>query len=761
MAEGALFDLAGNVLQLLGSIIVEEVKLASISTIRAVLLDAEKQSSHNHQIKDWLSKLKDVLHDADDLLDDFSTKVMRRKVMTKKVRPFSSSSNPLAFSPKMGREIKAIREKLNAIAKDKEDFHFSQSLVEPQVMTREDRETYSFVLEDEVIGREDDKKEIMERLFDDNVVENISIIPIVSFGGLGKTTLAQLVYNDENVQTRFEIKTLEMLEHLTKRKHEESLEILQNQLREKLNGKKYLLVLDDLWNENSNKWLLLKNLLICGARGSRILVTTRSESVARIIGAAPSHALRGLPEEKAWSLFVKVAFEQGKLQENEVRISLGKEIMGKSSLLSTKASENDWRYFRSCLLLEITQEEGKENDILSTLKLSYNHLPSYLKQCFAYCRLIPKDYKIDVTTLINLWAAQGFIKLSNSEQLVEDVGREYFMVLLRRCFFQDVQKDEFDIISYCKMHDLMHDLAALVAGMESTMLTSSGEYNGGKLRNLTCNALVSNLNYLRTLDLSELNLRVVPHSIGELKHLRYLDLSKNGDIKFLPNSISKLQNLLTVKLNECHSLKELPRGLEKLVNLRHLDISYCIKLTHMPLGLGHLTSLEILTWFVVRQQWSFGRSGGGLSELKELSNLGGSLLIGGLGHGEDDTVECKATNMKDKQHLQELRLSWDDKWDDGETECYDEMSLEGLQPHPNLRKLELSLYMGVRIPSWVSSLTNLVHFRLFKNRRLQHLPPLNQLPFLKSVSLWEMEALEYISDEDSVSNVLGASSSSS
>uniref|UniRef100_A0A7N2N728 Disease resistance protein RGA3 n=1 Tax=Quercus lobata TaxID=97700 RepID=A0A7N2N728_QUELO len=833
MAEGALFDLAGNVLQLLGSIIVEEVKLASsieteienltdtVTTIRAVLLDAEMQSSHNHQIKDWLSKLKDVLHDADDLLDDFSTQVMRRKVMTKKVRLFSSCSNPLAFSPKMGHEIKAIREKLNAIAKDKEAFHFSQSLVEPRVMTRGDRETYSFVLEDEVIGREDDKKEIMERLFDDNVVANISIIPIVGFGGLGKTTLAQLVYNDKNVQAEFEIKlwvcisdvfdlqriVKEILEHLTKRKHEGSIEMLQTQLREELNGKKYLIVLDDLWNEESNKWLLLRNLLMGGARGSRIIVTTRSENVARIIGATSWHALRGLPEEKAWSLFVKVAFENGQLPKNEAFESLGREIMRKcggvplairtiASLLCTKATENEWRSFKDYELSKITQEE--ENVILSTLKLSYNHLPSYLKQCFAYCRLFPKDYKVDVATLINLWATQGFIKLSDSKQRVEDVGREYFMVLLRRCFFQDVEKDKYDIILYCKMHDLMHDLAALVAGMESTMLTSSGEYNGkkvrhvsfdledssrklsifnikgmkirtiliasvgGKLRNLNCNALISNLNYLRTLDLNELNLCVVPHSIGKLKHLRYLDLSKNSGIKFLPNSITRLLNLRTLKLYGCHSLKELPRGLKKLVNLRHLDVSECSELTHMPLGLGHLTSLEMLPNFVVRQVGSKARSGGGLSELKELSNLGGNLLIEYLGHGEDDMVECKATNMKQKQHLQGLELLWEPYGDDGETECYDEMSLEGLQPHPNLKALYLWNYMGVRIPSWVSSLTNLVHFELYDNRRLQHLPPLNQLPFLKVVRLVRMEALEYIwIDEDSVSNVLGASSSSS
>ena len=181
-----------------------------------------------------------------------------------------------------------------------------------------------------------------------------------------------------------------------------------------------------------------------------------------------------------------------------------------------------------------------------------------------------------------------------------------------------------------------------------------------------------------------------------MSHLRYLDLSKNKNIKFLPNSITRLLNLLTLKLHGCCSLKKLPWDLKKLVNLRHLDVSDCDELTHMPLGLGHLVSLEILPWFVVRQGGSKGRAGGGLSELKELSNLGGSLFIRKLGHGEDDMVECKATNMKQKQHLQVLALLWDEKWDDGETECYDEMSLEGLQPHPNLKELGLSSYMGVR-----------------------------------------------------------------
>ncbi|KAK4592346.1 hypothetical protein RGQ29_016757 [Quercus rubra] len=844
MSQVVAFNLAGKVLELLSPLIREEIKLAccvkadlenlksTVSTIKDVLLDAEKKADASVAVKGWLEKLKDVLHDADDALDDFSTEALQRNVMagnkmTKEVRIFFSSSNQLAFSLKMGHKIKAIRERLDVINKEKEDFHFNVGSNEPQVMNRdrESRDTNSLVREDEVIGRENDKNEIIG-LFDNNVVDDISIVAIVGIGGLGKTTLAQLVYNDENVKfdlklwicisDNLDIKRIvkEVLEQMKEWNHEESIEAMQQKLREKLKGNKCLIVLDDLWNEDYDEWLRLMNLFRGAKMGSRIIVTTRLESVARIIRATSCYFLGVLPKEKAWSLFVKMAFERGQESKYEALVAIGQKIVEYcdglplairtiGSLLYGKTSKIEWQSFLDYELSKLTQQENK---ISSTLKLSYDHLPSHLKQCFAYCRLFPKDHRINVHTLINLWAAQGFIVLVNRKQRFEDVGREYFMKLLWRSFFQDVENDKLGNIESCKMHDLMHDLAGLVSGSESAILNSSEENViekvrhvsfdfvnssrqfsiliptkrkirtiliasvGGTLGNLTRDALISNFNYLRTLDLSELEIHVVPHSIEELKHLRYLDLSENKNIEFLPNSITKLLNLLTVKLNNCSFLKELPRGLENLVNLRHLDISGCYALTHMPLGLGHLTSLEILTEFVVRQEdlkasscnWhkkKQGRSGGGLSELKELSNLGGSLVIRGLGHGEDDTVECKATNMKDKQHLQQLILWWVP--DDGETECYDEMSLEGLHPHPNLKSLVLGSYMGVRIPSWVSSLTNLFSLLLYDNKRLQHLPPLNQLPFLKSVSLEGMEALEYISDEDSVSNVLGASSSSS
>uniref|UniRef100_A0A2N9IJX6 Uncharacterized protein n=1 Tax=Fagus sylvatica TaxID=28930 RepID=A0A2N9IJX6_FAGSY len=198
MAEGVLFDLAGKVLEVAGSFALQEIKLASgvkaelenlkstVSTIQAVLLDAEKKASHSVAVKDWLERLKDLFLDADDLLDDFSTEAMQREVMTgnkmkKEVHIFFSSSNQLAYSLKMGHRIKAIRERLNVIENDMTLFDFIESLSEPQVKIS-DRETYSFVLEEDVVGREDDKKAIIERLFYDNVEENISIIPIVGIG---------------------------------------------------------------------------------------------------------------------------------------------------------------------------------------------------------------------------------------------------------------------------------------------------------------------------------------------------------------------------------------------------------------------------------------------------------------------------------------------------------------------------------------------------------------------------------------------------
>ena len=248
----------------------------------------------------------------------------------------------------------------------------------------------------------------------------------------------------------------------------------------KINGKRYLIVLDDVWNEDREKWFSLKKILIGGARGSRIVMTTRSQRVAKISQPIQPHVLQELDKQHAWSLFKKMAFVEGEELKEASFVNVGKDILKMcvgvplairtiGGLLYFKKSKIEWLSFKDNDLSKIPQNE---NDILPILKLSYNHLPSHLKQCFAYCNLFPKNYKIEKSSLIKMWMAQGFIMLYDEKQCLEDVGHGYLMDLLWRSFFQDVEEDELGNISTFKMHDLMHDIAIQVMGSESTTIYS-------------------------------------------------------------------------------------------------------------------------------------------------------------------------------------------------------------------------------------------------------------------------------------------------
>jgi hypothetical protein len=215
MAEQLLFGAADRIIETLGSLVAKEFRLLwgvgdeierlrnTVSAIKAVLLDAEeKQVAGNHAVGDWLGKLNDVIYDADDLLDAISTEALRREVRTlgkkaKQVRIFFSESNQLAFRLGMGLKIKAIGKRLDAIDADRGRFHLEERHVETQVGCRERDNTHSLVRAEAVIGREDDKKAVIECLMGSNFEENVSVLSIVGIGGLGKTTLAQLVFNDE------------------------------------------------------------------------------------------------------------------------------------------------------------------------------------------------------------------------------------------------------------------------------------------------------------------------------------------------------------------------------------------------------------------------------------------------------------------------------------------------------------------------------------------------------------------------------------
>ncbi|XP_040993755.1 putative disease resistance protein RGA4 isoform X2 [Juglans microcarpa x Juglans regia] len=815
-------------LGLLSSCVKDFEKLKDIVLeLQPVLLDAEEQQAANDEIKAWLEKLTDILYEVEELLDDLSTKALRKELVTRKKKAkqvciFFSKSNQLAFNRRMGPKIKTILNNLDHIANDMRKFHFEERHGKIPVEENRERDHNAFCPE-VLIGRDTEKKAVVDFLMDSNVKENVSILPIVGTGGMGKTTLAQFAFNHERIQEYFQLKMWVNVMSCVSRDDvgmEKTIvrKILESARNEKVTlnpfmnpfmifekeiyGKKYLLVLDNVRINDREKWLRLKRGLIeqYGARGSKILVTTRSEEVADTMCTVKPYYLRGLDEDDSWYLFKRVAFKNGQEPDDEDGIvNVGKEIVRKCEgvpliiitigrLLYFKNSETEWLSFMNNELSRIHLNE--EADILATLKLLiYDQLPQHLKQCFAYSCLFPKNYEIDKSTLINLWIAQGFIKSSNEEdECLEDAGHEYFMDLISRFFFEKVTTDWSGEVTSCKMNDLMHDLAMLIAGPSVTTLNSFTyeedvnkstrhlwvgydiEYylylarliSKAKCRLRTflspsdsepkgmteCDAIFSSFKTLRALQLGSRNLDGLPSSsICKLNGLRYLDLSGMYMMKKLPDSITSLQNLQTLKLCNCSWFEEWPRDFSRLVNLRHLDINGCWKLTYMPRGLGQLTKLRSLSDFLVSPLDSLNMHSGGLNELNGLNCLRGDLQIRNLGCGKHDVKDYRAANLNEKEKIRSLKLYWEDSFGLRDDTLAGK-KLKALEPHRNLKRLQLSGYKGAEFPSWLSSLTNLVEFQLSKCEKLKCLPPLSELPSLKRLFLKYLEGIEYMSDSD-------------
>ncbi|MBA0556394.1 hypothetical protein Golob_026499 [Gossypium lobatum] len=834
MAEAGLFNIADGILGKIGNLALQEIGLVwgvkeqleklknTVSTIKAVLLDAENQHAKSHEVRDWLGKLKDAVYDADDLLDDFSTHVLKRQQgkRGKQVSYLFSKVSQVTYNLKISHQIEAIREKLDAIAADKIKYHFTdRSPISIALVKVERKQTHSFVRKEDVVGRQGDKDAIMKRLLETNGVDNVSVIPIVGIGGQGKTTLAQLAYNDERTVKHFELRMWvcvsyvfdvkmivgKILESATSSKYE-SLEMdsLQTHLRKRIDGRKYLLVLDDMWNDSRERWLNLADLLMNGARGSKIIVTTRAQLVASITGTSQPYLLEGLPEDMSWSLFEKVAFKESKEPNDSRLVAIGKDIVKKCAgnplvirtiggVLYTKDTETEWLSLKERQLSMVTQNE---DDVLSVLKLSYEQLPSYLKQCFAYCSMFPKDYEINKQMLISLWIAEGFIQPLQGIQCLEELGDQYFMDLLRRSFFQDVEYDEWGNVISCKLHDLMHDLAQLIAGSDCSMVDLDCENISERTRHVSLSAkldsswkipttllnknkirtfllpmqpihrvvldkvdheaIISSFRLMRVLDLHNTGLHILPRIIGKLKHLRYLDLSKNEVIRKLPSSITELLNLQTLKIYSCKRLEQLPRKLSNMISLKHLETGQCTGLTHMPSGIGQLTSLQTLTRFVVGMS-SFEMASGGLRELKDLNELRGELMIAKLENLRNVAAECKEANLKEKQHLEVLTLDWSREVNNHVSLEEDEALLEGLQPHSNLQEFNIYGYRAERFPKWMSFdmallLPNLLEITIWNCIKCIHLPLFSQLPKLKVLRLEVITAVEYIEDSSAESS---------
>ncbi|GKC67448.1 disease resistance protein, partial [Tanacetum coccineum] len=831
MADSVISALITDVLGRLTSAAIQEIGLLrrledDVSTLRdtfnqiqAVLHDAEEKQMKQKAVETWLLSLRSASLNMENVLNEVSTEAMLQKLHIKRgikyrVRAFFSSDyNQLMVRARIAHKVKTIRKRLDAIASNRLKLNLTPNAVSVDAgvgcVIMPKRETSSLMHDSIVCGRVEEMDMVTQKICNKDLgghdVDAVRIYVIWGMGGVGKTTLAQLVYNHEKVNQHFELKywmyvsnkfeikelirgIIESVDKCECRLSQ--LDTMQLSLQKKLQKKRFLIVLDDVWIEENDRseWEKLCKTLSCGEEGSIVLVTTRNQTTAHMMAKVPElqHKVGCLSEEDSWALFKKLAFVNIKEVETERELEpIGMEIVEKckglplavktlAGLMLSKNSASEWKLVNDNVIWEL-----QESEVLPALMLSYDNLLPHCKRCFAYCCLFPKGYIMSKDLLIELWMANDFIPRRREVDLYV-LGEEIFNSLVSRSFFQDVKEQE-NMDAICKIHDLMHDLAGYVMRHDCSViepgnmfitpdevlhLSSScldfhiSDENSEKLQSLRSILIfanlyrgdirqISNLLYVRVLYLGRIISGTLPPSICKLKHLRYLNISGSG-IEILPESIIYLQNLQVLLLHSCWKLRRLPKGMRHMKNLQRLDIGYCQALEYMPAGIKELSSLRRLSNFVVGK-----KDGARIGELGDLNLLGWELELSGL-ENVSGLRDAQSANLKYKRNVLFLGLSWSGIYtreSNLETFARDEKVLEGLEPNSSLKQLSIENYIGKIIsPSWMVVLLNLAVIEFSQCKNCEYIPPLGKLPNLRTIILYGMASLKCFHDDDTTTS---------
>ncbi|MFS7926014.1 putative P-loop containing nucleoside triphosphate hydrolase, leucine-rich repeat domain superfamily [Helianthus anomalus] len=784
---------------------------STLIKIQSLLNDASQKETTNEAVQLWLNHLRHLAYDVDDVLDDLATEDMRREfdqqsgAITNQVRRLiPTCCTNLSLSERMHPKLDYITAKFEDLEKEKDRLGLINL---PDEKPKRPYQT-SLLDTSGIVGRQEEIKELLVKLFENgSCTQNFSIVPIVGMGGLGKTTLARILYDDAEVKKHFELKAwvsvsdpfdicniskviLQSVKGEGKELTDQNL--LQVALKNQLKDKRFLIVLDDVWSESYEDWQTLVSPFKECAPGSKIVMTTRKVQLLTKLGYVHLNHVQTLSHDDAVSLFAQHALGADNFDSHPVLKQYGEGIVEKCDglplaltvlgrSLRTKNEEEEWK--------ELLNNEiwSKTDEIVPALRLSYNDLSACLKQLFAYCSLFPKDYMFDKDDLILLWMAEGFLNTSSSNKSMERLGVEYFEELLSRSLFQHAPNNK----SLFVMHDLLNDLATSVAGEVFLRLDieKAKDFRKEALEKYRHMSFVreeyeayskfkpiKSATSLRTflavsVELEDsweefyLSSKILVDLLPELPFLRVLSLSGYfisevpetiGSLKHLrylnlsrtlitclPENVGNLFNLQSLILYRCNSLRMFPINFSKLKNLRHLDIRDTPLLSKIPLGIGKLKSLQTLSKIIIG-----GDNGLAIAELKDLTNLHGKTHIKGLEKVEIASHASEA-NLSQKR-ISSVELEWSDVFNDSRKESLEKEVLDVLKPHSDsLIKLGIVSYAGLEFPNWVGdpSFLNLISVSLRGCKNSTSLPPLGQLPSLRELYIEDMDEVKAMGSE--------------
>nr|UBY06880.1 NBS-LRR disease resistance protein [Dasypyrum villosum] len=727
--------------------------LRRVKLIQCCIYDAEKRRTKEQAVNNWLGQLRDVIYDVDEILDVAGCK--GSKLLADHPSPSSGKSvacKGLSVSscfcnivPRrdVAVRIRSLNKKIENISKDKIFLTFNTSIQPTRNGPISKLVRSSNLIEPNLVGKEiiHSSRKLVELVLAHK--ENKSYkFAIVGTGGVGKTTLAQKIYNDQKVKGSFKLHAwicvsqdynqITLLKEVLRNigvHHEqgETITELQRKLAETIEGKSFFLVLDDVWH--SNVWTDLLRPALHEATAGVVLVTTRDDQITRRIGVEHTHRVDLMSVEVGWELLWKSMNIDEEKEVHNLR-NTGIEIVHKcgrlplaikvtaSALASGDLTENEWKKY---LDKHVGSQSMLSDEIEVSLYLSYDELPHRLKQCFLYYALYVEDSIIEREEVTWLWIAEGFIE-EQQGQLLEDIAEEYYYELIHRNLHELIYRNllqpdtsYFDM-SYCKMHDLLRQLALNISREEcfiGDVETLRGE-NMSKLRRVTAvtkkdmlvlsrmdkldvkvrtfltvnsprrieDTLFKRFLLLRVLVLNYTLVQSIPDYIGKLIHLRLLNLDYTG-ISCLPESIGSLNNLQVLSLRCCVNLHTLPSAMTLLSSLRCLDF-FGTKINQVPKGMGKLKLLSYLGDYpvgdgsvdaVIQDGW----------KLEELSSLSQMRLL------------------MDQKHLKQLALAWTERGEGSYSEedvRNAEKVFEQLIPPHNLEDLCILRFFGRQYPTW-------------------------------------------------------------
>uniref|UniRef100_A0ACD5YIW9 Uncharacterized protein n=1 Tax=Avena sativa TaxID=4498 RepID=A0ACD5YIW9_AVESA len=710
----------------------------TLSRLQDAVVSVERQYfKMRSEAQDWMRKIKHIASEMEDLLDEFEDRdemASETSGCVAKVTPFCSSS-PFVFLKTRGHRLRLIRRKLDLSAKDSILFNLMQHATS-DVQQFDKQEMFNGAT---VVGRDNDRSTIKSLLLQ-NGIEGFSIIPLVGLIGSGKTTLARLIFDDQEEGWNFDLRiwvqlgrNLDLREVATDlisqanktektmrqqvdmKNPTQDLQSMKNHLQDILCERSCLLVLDDLYSTNKNQLSELKEMLR-STKSTKIIVTTCSETTAELMHTVPPYKLGPLSEDDCWTIFSGRAFsnENG---FNSRLTEIGKQIVKRCKGIPSVAhylgsivhnkGENVWLLARDEEIWKLGKRFPTKVDLFSSFKHTYHNMSSVSKSCFVYLSVLSKASAIDMEKLVRQLVALDMLG-SNHKTLPDYVlGEMCIQELLSISFLEVTGTSSATCTSHTaypmllRVHSLVHDFAKYVAHDDlitldgrviPTGLTYDMTFRYGVVTNDTALLVASKglLNNARALSFKNCKASgLLGDAFSILNHLRVLDLSRCCIVE-LPACTGHFKHLRYLDVSDL-MVEKLPNQMSSLLNLEALDLSK--------------SCLEMLPSFV-----------GKFQKLKYL-NL----------HGCENLKDLPST-LGELQKLEHLNLSC----------CYKLVNLpESLLKLQELRYLDLSNWTELQqLPHLFGALRSLEYLNLSSCYRLRQLPEsLGELYFLQFLNL--------------------------